>query len=67
MRVYDTYIGLSFNVKADKCCVFCKHCIDVVFDYNGPYLILCELGNNTSTHNADNKCIDFEEGYDKND
>ncbi len=27
----------------EKCCVFCKHCVDVVWDYKiGPYLCYCE-------------------------
>lgn len=29
----------------EKHCVFCKHCTDIFYDWNGPYLFVCKLGN----------------------
>lgn len=33
---------IVFFVKKD-CCVFCEHCIDIVWDSHGPYMCTCEL------------------------
>lgn len=43
----------KFPIKApEKCCLFCKHCTDVFWDYtNGPYMFMCDL------------CQDSEDGY----
>ena len=28
----------------DNCCLFCKHCTDVFWDYaNGPYMFICNI------------------------
>lgn len=41
----------------DNCCLFCKHCTDVFWDYtNGPYMFFCELG-----HGNYMECGAFEE------
>ena len=57
--------GITINVKCDKDCVFCKHCIDVIWDYtNLIYLMTCDLerieideGNDQGEHT----CEMFEE------
>lgn len=62
MRILRTYIGLNFNVKADKCCVFCKNCEDMFFDCSGPYLIFCKTQNeHAEQHNKDGTCEQFED------
>ena len=39
------YYGENFQCYApDNCCLFCRHCSDVYWDYtNGPYMFFCEL------------------------
>lgn len=62
MRVWESEIGLSFNVKQDKCCIFCDHCSDIWYDSNGPYMLSCELNNkHEDDHNCDGDCDQFEE------
>lgn len=62
MRIFKTCNGISFKVKQDKCCVFCKHCTDIFYDMRGPYLILCEkLCHHVNDHNCDGNCELFEE------
>lgn len=30
-------------IAPEKCCLFCKHCDDIVWDYtNGPYMVHCD-------------------------
>lgn len=62
MRVFETDSGLSFNVRQDKCCVFCEHCYHIMYDSNGPYWVSCDKDNPcTEQHNFFGKCKDFEE------
>lgn len=62
MRIFKTVIGLSFKVKQNKCCVFCKHCSNILYDFRGPYLISCEkLSSYAENHNSKGKCKLFEE------
>lgn len=28
----------------DNCCLFCKHCTDVFWDFTGPYMFFCTKG-----------------------
>lgn len=60
MRTFETKTGLSFNVKQDKCCVFCFHCSDIFYDTSGPYMIFCTKENKCAdTHNIDGLCEQF--------
>lgn len=62
MRVFYTNIGLSFNVKQDKCCVFCDYCTDIFYDSHGPYMINCEKSSKyADSHNSSGKCELFKE------
>lgn len=62
MRVFKTDIGLSFNVKQDKCCVFCDHCTDIFYDSRGPYMIDCDKSSKyADDHNSSGKCKLFKE------
>lgn len=37
------YKGQGYTVLArPNSCFFCKHLTDIFYDYNGPYLYLCE-------------------------
>lgn len=42
---YNDPIGPGVTVRApEKCCLFCKHCTDIWWDYtNGPYMLSCEI------------------------
>ena len=48
MRKNDDYVwirsdGMVFGLKPRKCCLICKHCTDIFWDYtNGPYMTFCE-------------------------
>ena len=43
-RLYECKNGMVYEF-ANKHCVFCKHCTDILYDYsNGPYCFLCDLG-----------------------
>lgn len=62
MRIFETDIGTTFKVKQDKCCVFCKHCANILLDSQGPYLISCDkLSKYAEDHNYNGKCELFEE------
>lgn len=42
MRFYD---GENFKCFApDQCCLFCKKCSDVFYDFQGPYMFICVEG-----------------------
>lgn len=59
MRKYQITNGPTILCKNDKDCLFCTHCTDVFWDYsNGPYMIICDLGEETFKDN----CIYFKEG-----
>ena len=67
-KIFDNpYIeGHKIIVKApEHCCLFCLHCKDILYDLHGPYLMSCELHNNTmECGGAFGNCKDFidEEG-----
>jgi hypothetical protein len=75
MRKLETGIG-TFNVKQDKCCVFCKNCNSFLYDSHGPYLIHCKLyeehededniyGEHAEKHNRFGECDGFEDEYEE--
>ena len=40
----DGFIQGPTVIAPDTCCLFCKHCDDIFWDYtNGPYLLSCEI------------------------
>ena len=50
--------GIEIGVKRDADCVFCKHCTDVIWDYeNLIYMIFCDIDQDTWEEN----CKHFEE------
>ena len=60
MRFFKCENG-NVYMCSDRACVFCDHCIDIIYDYtNGPYLLLCELPEH-DTHNGAG-CEHFIEG-----
>ena len=39
--------GVVFGLKARKCCLICKNCTDIFWDYtHGPYMVYCEKAYN---------------------
>ena len=35
--------GNVYGLKPRKCCLICKHCTDIFWDYtHGPYMVVCE-------------------------
>ena len=59
MRYFQLKGGPVIKCKNDKDCLFCDHCTDIFWDYtNGPYMIFCDLGEETFKEN----CRYFEEG-----
>lgn len=50
---------VTFKVKQDNDCVFCSHCTDIFWDYNGIYALICDLGREESSLN--HTCEEFEE------
>lgn len=63
MKGYRRYrLDDYFSVDApEKCCLFCKYCSDVFYDYShGPYMFFCQEG-----HGGDfETCNNFEEEKD---
>lgn len=58
MRKYECE---HYSVMAPpKCCLFCDHCTDVFYDFDGPYMFLCDVDADTSK-GAAGKCERFEE------
>lgn len=44
MREFKCENGKTYEVP-DKCCLTCKHCTDIWYDYtNGPYATFCSKG-----------------------
>lgn len=39
-------------------CPFCTHCTDVFYDWNGPYMWVCDLDNNCG-YGMSGNCKDF--------
>ena len=61
MKVYRCDNG-KYYTGPPKSCLFCRHCIDIFWDYtNGPYLFFCEL------RLEPNDCNDFEDDPDNPD
>lgn len=59
----DKY-GPGVVVRApETCCLFCKHCTDIFWDYtNGPYWMFCEKHDNiTKVGGHVGNCPDFQE------
>ena len=63
MRDYTINEGLgkvTFTLP-DKCCAFCSHCTDLLYDYtNGPYLFLCDIDRKPSEWQTCNEFEDIE-------
>ena len=64
MKLYKCHdpIGPGVTVRApERCCLFCKHCSDVYWDYtNGPYMMICSA-DHEETLGYHAKCEYFEE------
>lgn len=60
-RLY--YIEPGYAVWApEKCCLFCKKCHDMFYDFtNGPYMFFCDIDNNLTDKGAIGECEYFEE------
>lgn len=43
-----------------KHCLFCDHCTDVFYDFDGPYMFLCNINADTS-RGITGRCERFEE------
>lgn len=42
-KQFDCENGKSYYAP-ETCCLFCKHCTDIIYDYtNGPYMVCCDL------------------------
>lgn len=68
MREYQIEFGPKLINLVDHDCIFCKHCVDMFWDYtHGPYMLLCELNEEDqmdefiSCHNQFEKCPLFME------
>ena len=64
MREYRCGDEIGVTVRApENCCLFCKHCTDVFWDYsNGPYMLFCNIHEDVKKaggHTGD--CKEFEE------
>lgn len=55
--------GKTYIAK-ENCCLFCDHCTDIFYDFNGPYMMLCTLELDTEMGMA-GKCPDFLEECEK--
>lgn len=40
--IWECENGKTYICK-EKDCLLCKHCTDVWYDWNGPYMTLCEI------------------------
>lgn len=47
--IFECENGTVYGIPYDtKCCLICKHCTDIWYDYtNGPYMFSCELNEDT--------------------
>ena len=61
-RIFVDMFGRKWGHKERECCLFCKHCTDIFVDAtNGPYMFLCDKGNEM----GDTNCLtDYEEDPD---
>ena len=64
-KIYKCYdlIGPGVTVRApERCCLFCKHCSDVYWDYtHGPYMTICAEGHDEKI-GGQAKCKYFRRG-----
>lgn len=62
MRLYRVNDPIMpFTVKApDNCCLFCKFCTDILYDYHGIYFTACSRGNDPDD-NGTCECFEDEE------
>ena len=45
-----------------KACFFCDHCTDIFYDWNGPYMFICQKDHNDEIERGlEGKCPDFYE------
>lgn len=58
----DEALMAEITVRApERCCLFCKHCTDVFWDFShGPYMMLCDIHEDV-TDGAKGQCDDFKE------
>lgn len=59
-RKYEFENGKIYCAKENSC-LFCRHCTDIFYDHNGPYLLVCELELSCEAGMSGN-CKRFEEG-----
>lgn len=47
--IYECENGTIYGIpKNTKCCLICKHCTDMFYDYtNGPYMFFCGIDEDT--------------------
>lgn len=43
IAIFECDNGKKYVVP-DRFCASCKHCTDVYYDYDGPYLFICNIG-----------------------
>ncbi len=60
-------LGVEFGVRApETCCLFCRNCSDVWWDYtNGPYMFNCIIDNDLTEKGCLGKCENFDECWDE--
>lgn len=51
--------GKTYVAPLD-CCLFCKHCSDILYDSDGPYHCICKVGKEPADYTLDRSCADFE-------
>lgn len=59
MKEFTLKTGEKVNAP-DKCCLFCKHCTDLFYDWHGIYLTMCELEKDI-VEGSKGECDYFEE------
>lgn len=58
-KIYEFYTGMKI-VAPENCCLFCKHCNNILYDSDGPYHTDCDLGFYDEKHMTPGKCEKFE-------
>ena len=56
--IFECENGKIYGCKPPHCLV-CKHCTDILYDWNVPYLFLCDIGENNDNHDC--KLFELEE------
>ena len=56
-------VEFTFPIPDDpKACFFCDHCTDIFYDWNGPYMFICQKDHNDEIERGlEGKCPDFYE------